>query len=302
MSAVGRIFPRWRANDAADLEFWVFWSDDISLMLRLSDETLKYRSQAPPKLRAALRPTIAAAMVELSQMKSNYAVLDPLCGTGTLLAECGARFPAAKLFGSDKSPDAVVIATKRLGDKASIRQCAFDNLPHTQGSFDRLITNLPWGKQVPVQQDLYNAGLARMLDWVADDGMVVRLTPRDLLEPSLRRLRARWSATSVRVLGTWLRSTWSPSRRIAAHYVHHLSCHGAPRDADAVRGANRHHQDVHRLRPNWAPAGGAGEVDDAVLKVAGYLLAGSCIPESCSYAETNFCARATLARSSSLSM
>ena len=97
----------------------------------------------------------------------------------------------------------MAIATKRLGDKASIRRCAFDNLPHTQGSFDRLITNLPWGKQVPVQQDLYNAGLARMLDWVADDGMVVRLTPRrDLLEPSLRRLRARRSATSVRVLGT----------------------------------------------------------------------------------------------------
>ena len=85
----------------ADLEFWVFWSDDISLMLRLSDETLKYRSQAPPKLRAALRPTIAAAIVELSQMKSDHAVLDPLCGTGTLLAECGARFPDAKLFGSD---------------------------------------------------------------------------------------------------------------------------------------------------------------------------------------------------------
>ena len=204
MSAVGRIFPRWRANDPADLEFWVFWSDDISLMLRLSDETLKYRSQAPPKLRAALRPTIAAAMVELSKMKSNHAVLDPLCGTGTLLAECGARFPDAKLFGSDISPDAVAIATKRLGDKASIRRCEFDNLPHTQGSFDRIITNLPWGKQVPVQQDLYNAGLARMLDWVVDDGMVVLLTPRrDLLEPSLRRLRARWSATSVRVLGTW---------------------------------------------------------------------------------------------------
>ena len=137
-------------------------------------------------------------------MKSDHAVLDPLCGTGTLLAECGARFPDAKLFGSDISPDAVAIATKRLGGKASIRQCEFDNLPHAQGSFDRIITNLPWGKQVPVQQDLYSAGLARMLDWVVDDGMVVLLTPRrDLLEPSLRRLRARWSATSVRVLGTW---------------------------------------------------------------------------------------------------
>ena len=94
MSAVGRIFPRWRANDPADLEFWVFWSDDISLMLRHSDETLKYRSQAPPKLRAALRPTIAAAMVELSQMKSDHARSGSLVRYGYLAG--GVRGPVSR--------------------------------------------------------------------------------------------------------------------------------------------------------------------------------------------------------------
>jgi hypothetical protein len=66
------------------------------------------------------------------------------------------------------------------------------------------LANLPWGKQVPVRAGVYEAGLARMLDLVVDGGRVVLLTPRrDLLEPTLRRLGARWSATPVRVLGTW---------------------------------------------------------------------------------------------------
>ncbi len=204
MSTIGSAFPRWRANDPADLEFWVFWTKTASLLLRLSDERLKYRSRRPPEFRAALRPTIAAAMVELAQMSDGQTVLDPMCGTGTLLLECSTRFPQSKVFGSDESTDAVSIAKSRLGGKASIRQCALDDLPHDAGTFDRVMANLPWGKQVPVRPGVYEAGLARMLDLVVDGGRVVLLTPRrDLLEPTLRRLRARWSATPVRVLGTW---------------------------------------------------------------------------------------------------
>ena len=204
MSTIGSVFPRWRANDPADLEFLVFWTKSASLLLRLSDERLKYRSRPPPELRAALRPTIAAAMVELAGMRDGHTVLDPMCGTGTLLLECSARFPKSKVFGSDESASAVSMAKRRLGEKASIRQCAVNDLPHDVGTFDRVMANLPWGKQVPVRAGVYEAGLARMLDLVVDGGRVVVLTPRrDLLEPTLRRLGARWSATPVRVLGTW---------------------------------------------------------------------------------------------------
>ena len=202
ISSIGSIFPRWRTNDPADLEFWVFWSNNVSLMFRLSDKTLKYRSKEPPKLRAALRPTIAAAMVQLANLDDNHTVLDPFCGTGTLLLECRSQFPKARLSGSDQSSEAVATAAKRLGGNASIRRAALDELTHAPGAFDRILTNLPWGKQVPIQDDVYSAGVAQMLDWVVDDGMVVLLTPRsDLLEPTLRRLRARWSTTRVLVQG-----------------------------------------------------------------------------------------------------
>ena len=204
VSSIARIFPRWRLNDPADLEFWVFWADAAVLALRLSDRTLKYRGRRPPELPGALRPTIAAAMVELADVQDGHAVLDPMCGTGTLLLECSRRFPGARLFGSDRSAEAVITAKGRLGGKATIRRCELDELDYLPGTFDRVVTNLPWGGQTPIRGSVYTKGVCELLDCVADDGVVVLLTSRrDLLEPRLRRLRARWKTTRVLVQGTW---------------------------------------------------------------------------------------------------
>ena len=204
VSSIARIFPRWRLNDPADLEFWVFWADAAVLALRLSDKTLKYRGRRPPELPGALRPTIAAAMVELAHVQDGHAVLDPMCGTGTVLLECSRRFPGASLFGSDRSAEAVATAKARLGGGATIRRCELDALDYAPGTFDRIVTNLPWGDQTSIRGPVYTKGVSSLLDCVVDDGVVVLLTSRqDLLEPTLRRLRARWTTTRVLVQGTW---------------------------------------------------------------------------------------------------
>ena len=204
VSSIARVFPRWRLDDPADLEFWVFWADVAVLALRLSDKTLKYRGRRPPERPGALRPTIAAAMVELADVQDGHAVLDPMCGTGTLLLECSRRFPRAVLFGSDRSAEAVEAAKGRLGASATIRRCALGELDDPPGTFDRVVTNLPWGGQTPVRGPVYTKGVSKLLDCVADDGLVVLLTSRrDLLEPTLRRLRASWKTTRVLVQGTW---------------------------------------------------------------------------------------------------
>ncbi|MDE0659012.1 MAG: methyltransferase domain-containing protein [Gammaproteobacteria bacterium] len=204
VSLIGRLFPRWRVDDPADLEFWVFWADYAVLALRLSDRTLKYRGRRPPELPGALRPTIAAAMVELADVQDGHAVLDPMCGTGTLLLECTRRFPRADLFGSDRSDEAVATAKGRLGGNATIRRCELDELDHAPGTFHRVVTNLPWGDQTPIQGSVYAAGVSKLLDCITDDGVAVLLTSRrELLEPTLRRLRARWKTTRVLVQGTW---------------------------------------------------------------------------------------------------
>lgn len=204
VSSIARIFPRWRLNDPADLEFWVLWADTAVLALRLSDRTLKYRGRRPPELPGALRPTIAAAMVELADVQDGQAVLDPMCGTGTLLLECSRRFPGADLYGSDQSAEAIETAKGRLGDSATIRRGELEDLDYPPGTFDRIVTNLPWGDQTRIRGPVYSKGVAKLLDCVADDGVVVLLTSRrDLLEPTLRRLHAKWKNTRALVQGTW---------------------------------------------------------------------------------------------------
>lgn len=203
-TSVAAAFPRWRLSDPADLEFWVFWARAATLALRLSDESFKYRGRPPPQRAAALRPTVAAAMVELAEIADGHAVLDPLCGTGTLLLEGSLRYPNARFVGSDRSSEATALAARRLGDRAEIRQCELTALKHEPASFDRVISNLPWGRQFKIGDALYTTGIETMLDWTAGGGLLVLLTPRsDLIEPTLRRLQARWKTTRVLVQGSW---------------------------------------------------------------------------------------------------
>ena len=203
-TALAAAFPRWRLNDPADLEFWVFWARAATLALRLSDESFKYRGRPPPRRAAALRPTVAAAMVELAQIDDGHVVVDPLCGTGTLLLEGSLRHPNARFVGSDRSAEATALACQRLGDRAEIRHCELTALKYAPASFDRVISNLPWGRQFKVGDALYTNGIATMFDWTTDGGLLVLLTPRsDLIEPTLRRLRAKWKTTRVLVQGRW---------------------------------------------------------------------------------------------------
>ena len=143
-------------------------------------------------------------MIELAELDVAHVVLDPMCGTGTLLLEASLRYPNARFLGSDKSAEATALATQRLEGRARIRQCDLSRLDYEPGSFDRIVSNLPWGKQFEVEDALYTESIARVFDWIVDDGIVVLLTPRrDLLESTLRRLRAKWITTSVLVQGTW---------------------------------------------------------------------------------------------------
>ena len=182
----------------------MFWSESASLTLRLSDETFKYRGRHPPQRVAALRPTIAAAMIELAELDETHSVLDPMCGTGTLLLEAYLRYPSATFFGSDKSQEAIEMATERLNGKAAIRRCELADLDYAYGRFDRIVSNFPWGKQLGIEAAVYKTNIGRLFDWISDDGSIVLLTARrDLLEPTLRKLRASWKTTSVLVQGTW---------------------------------------------------------------------------------------------------
>lgn len=194
--ALRKILPRGlhRVNDDADMEFWMWLSGSEALVgLRLSDATMRHRTYKREHLPASLRPTVAAAMGWLSQPSPEDIVLDPLCGAGTLLIERAMLAPFERVIGGDQRDEAVAVArtnARHAGVHAEWRTWDARHLPLDDASVTRVITNLPFGKQIGSHQQnesLY-AALAREFSRVlARDGRMVTLTSEDQLWERLIR-------------------------------------------------------------------------------------------------------------------
>ena len=74
---------------------------------------------------ASINPVIAACVMQLCKpyMKQNADVLDPFCGSATMLIERGIAKPTRSLVGVDISADAISAA--RLNQEASNQQISF---------------------------------------------------------------------------------------------------------------------------------------------------------------------------------
>src|SRR5262245_51096053 len=82
-------------------------------------------------------------------------LLDPWCGAGTILAEAG-KFGAAG-GGGDSDMSAVSagrVNVSAAGVSASINAWDACALPIPDGSVERIVSNLPWGRQITISGGL----------------------------------------------------------------------------------------------------------------------------------------------------
>jgi 23S rRNA G2445 N2-methylase RlmL len=219
----GKFPESWKlAEENAAVEFWLSIDNATAVAgVRLSDRTMRHRTYKLEHRPASLRPTVAAAMIRLAQIKPRHIVLDPMCGAGTILAEhliaigkIRAERPPA--VGGDRDAGALRAAITNLGRLGSVHLAQWDatRLPLPGASVDRIISNPPFGKQLGTVESvgpLYRAALHeydRVLRpggravLLAADAAALRTSARAVRWEELRELRVRVLGQPATV-GVW---------------------------------------------------------------------------------------------------
>ncbi len=195
--------PKWRFADPAQVEVWTseYQAGQIIAGLRLSDASMRQHDGREVERSGALRPTVAAMMVSLAGQPDGT-LLDPCCGSGTILSEAVALgWPHVR--GGDIDPQAVEIA-RRNARAAQVDQWDLRRLDLPDSSVGAVVANLPFGQQFEVQGSMSTwlaAALAEMGRVTRPGGRLVLLAPNIPASTLPAGVRIR-SKDTVRLLGT----------------------------------------------------------------------------------------------------
>ena len=171
-------------------------SQRASIYARLfvpSDSRFAYRKQSLP---ASIHPVTAASLMHfaLPHLKKDAQVLDPCCGSGTLLIERGMITPTKALVGVDKDVHAIAIARENASH-ANMPASFIAKKMETftpQEPFDEIIANLPFGTRVGTQQTItaFHTELVKRLDvFLHAEGIAILYSTQHRL---LRQLAKRF--------------------------------------------------------------------------------------------------------------
>jgi 23S rRNA G2445 N2-methylase RlmL len=198
-AAIKRTHPDWKPADPAAIEVWVteYTPGRFVAGLRLSSASMRQHGGRAIERRGALRPTVAAAMVRLAGTGGR--LLDPCCGSGTILLE--AMRAGWSTSGTDIDPESIRIATWNAPN-ARIGLADVRSLPYEDGALDACVTNLPFGNQFRIdeQNDWLAEATGEMARVTRDGGSVVALSPA--LESSLPATLRIERQLPIRLLGT----------------------------------------------------------------------------------------------------
>jgi 23S rRNA G2445 N2-methylase RlmL len=144
-------------QEEGDKEIWTtLVKNRLIVAVRLTTKEKRHGYYKKATVNGSLRPTVAAAMAYIAEIKSKEVLWDPFCGAGTIGCEVSENYNFKKFICSDISPDALE-ATKTNFDnlrsykknkgKISFRH---EDFFESTNYADTLITNLPFGNQYEI--------------------------------------------------------------------------------------------------------------------------------------------------------
>ncbi len=206
-----RRIPWQGVNDGEDLEIWAnLIGSEFICGLRLSDATMRHSTYKVAHVPASLRPSVAAAMVRLSQPEKDDIFLDPMCGAGTILIERGLAEYHGLLLGGDIDDKALRAAAENIGPRHKPRRLfRWDvcHLPLVSHSIDRIVCNPPFGGKSHSQRSLpalYKGFFKEIGRVLKPGGLAVLLTSKDGLVKGMVQEVAKLQIIqdqSLRILG-----------------------------------------------------------------------------------------------------
>ncbi len=180
-----------------DVEVRVDVHEDRCLVsVQHTHEALSRRQARLFQPRAALKPNVAYALLRLAHLDAAASsdaappelVLDPFCGSGTILWEAGALWPKATLVGNDWNDETMAGARQNaeaqgLTDRVTLHNRDVWYLAETMGDqrADVIVTNPPFGVRLASSMDFrpfYRRVLEQCHEVLRPNGRVVILVLR----------------------------------------------------------------------------------------------------------------------------
>lgn len=158
--------------------------------VRLTEKPLYYREYKRHSREGGLKPSIAAALVRLTNPKPGDKLVDNFCGIGTIL--CEGALQDLIPHGGDIDEEAVRFAEDHLRSlsrewvrNVNVLDATESKLPADY--FDLAVSNIPWGEQLELNAvQLYSEAIPEYKRILKDDGSIVLLGPKpDLVEKHL---------------------------------------------------------------------------------------------------------------------
>lgn len=151
--------------------------DSCLFSCQLTKASFKFRGEEYEFSPGCIRPSISHALVRISQPNNYDTFYDPFCGSGSIPKERTA-YKARRIYASDISEAALNKAIHNLPHYVETFCSDAINTPLQNHNVNVIVTNLPWGKQITVNNiyNLYHEFLKEAIRILAPDGRIILFT------------------------------------------------------------------------------------------------------------------------------